>query len=301
MLIYSLSQGLIEITKAIARFVDTPEFQRLRRVHMGLWYHVYPAANETRFMHCIEVCHLAGLACARLGLGQEATYLVRVAALLHDIGHVATSHTLDHVISNITGEDHEARGCRLIKARFVPQLLSSAEADVVCALITGRPRERHLSKFPPFMFGIVHSLNPDVPDVDRLAYLASNGLYTGLSTIQPSYLIHHIQATKDGSSLEYNAKASHVVAHVAQTRAYMHRACYKRRYLEDLKSVLLQGVAKCIDLKSMFLPVDKNFEWLKLTDGWLDYKLREHCPGLMRIVDTHQCKKGAPEEEKINL
>jgi hypothetical protein len=57
---------------------------------------VYPGALHTRFDHTLGVCHVAGLIADQLGLGDDERRMVRLAALLHDLGHgrMALSHRL---------------------------------------------------------------------------------------------------------------------------------------------------------------------------------------------------------------
>src|SRR5207247_6023854 len=82
--------------------VDTPAVQRLRYVRqLGHAFLVYPGATHSRFEHALGAYHLARRALAQL---EETTgtrldggdaLAVRLAALLHDIGHYPFSHALE--------------------------------------------------------------------------------------------------------------------------------------------------------------------------------------------------------------
>jgi len=94
------------------RLIDHPVFQRLRRVRQLAWTDfVYPSAMHTRFEHSIGVMHVAGLLydsilrnsmdvlSASYSTDGEHTawkarerQKVRLAALLHDVGHSPFSH-----------------------------------------------------------------------------------------------------------------------------------------------------------------------------------------------------------------
>src|SRR3712207_6652007 len=78
------------------RLIDTPAFQRLRYVRQLGWvYLVYPGATHSRFEHAVGTYHLARRALSLLeergedftALPDDECQLVRVAALLHDVGH----------------------------------------------------------------------------------------------------------------------------------------------------------------------------------------------------------------------
>src|SRR3982751_503761 len=92
----------------IARLVDTAEFQRLRRVRqLGLAHFAYQAAEHSRFTHSLGAYHLATRILDRLAskypISPDDRIAVRVAALVHDIGHGPFSH----VVESILGFHHE--------------------------------------------------------------------------------------------------------------------------------------------------------------------------------------------------
>lgn len=90
------------------RIIDTPEVQRLRSIRqLSLSHLVYPGATHTRFEHALGTMELAGRALEialresdqgylqELGLDQprqlQALRIVRLGALLHDVGHPWTA------------------------------------------------------------------------------------------------------------------------------------------------------------------------------------------------------------------
>src|SRR5437667_3645848 len=95
----------IRLDPLARELIETPAFQRLRYVRqLGLAFLVYPGASHTRFEHALGAYHLARRA---LGLLEERDDLrevaanacadVRIAALLHDIGHYPFSHALEEI------------------------------------------------------------------------------------------------------------------------------------------------------------------------------------------------------------
>src|SRR2546426_8498421 len=82
--------------------VDTPAVQRLRYVRqLGHAFLVYPGATHSRFEHALGAYHLARRALAQLEdasdvrLDAADRLRLKLAALLHDIGHYPFSHSLE--------------------------------------------------------------------------------------------------------------------------------------------------------------------------------------------------------------
>ena len=93
----------LQLDASVLAIMDTPEFQRLRDLkQLGTCYFVFPGASHNRFEHSLGVSHLSGcmidhLISSQPGLGitnQEAAY-VRIAGLVHDLGHGPFSHVFD--------------------------------------------------------------------------------------------------------------------------------------------------------------------------------------------------------------
>src|SRR5437899_7584981 len=92
----------IAVDELAIRLVDTPAFQRLRYVRqLGLAFLVYPGATHSRFEHALGAYHLARRALSQLEdagdvhLDSRERLRLRLAALLHDVGHYPFSHSLE--------------------------------------------------------------------------------------------------------------------------------------------------------------------------------------------------------------
>src|SRR5205814_1799009 len=104
----------------ILDIISHPYYQRLRRIHqMALAYLVYPGATHTRLLHSLGAYHLMSQAVDELKnkgalITQEEEVAVKVAILLHDIGHGPFSHALENVL--IPTINHEEVGIRIMQA-----------------------------------------------------------------------------------------------------------------------------------------------------------------------------------------
>jgi HD superfamily phosphohydrolases len=107
--------GYIDIPSEELSIINTPEFQRLRRIkQLGLSDTVYPSATHTRFSHSLGVMYLAGELAKSVDVSEYTIRANKVAGLLHDIGHLPFSHTIEHLLEERTGMTHEDISCNYI-------------------------------------------------------------------------------------------------------------------------------------------------------------------------------------------
>src|SRR3989344_193067 len=111
----------IHLSDLEAEIMSAPEFQRLRRVRqLGFTSLVYPSATHTRFEHSLGTMHLAGQVCHALTLDEKTTSELRLAGMLHDIGHYPFSHIapLENLAEQTLKENHVTIGAEIIKNNF---------------------------------------------------------------------------------------------------------------------------------------------------------------------------------------
>lgn len=102
--------GHIELHPLLVKIIDTPQFQRLRKIkQLGGGYYVFPGASHNRFEHSVGVGHLAGELVKALRAKQleepstdseslindRDVLCVQIAGLCHDLGHGPFSHVFD--------------------------------------------------------------------------------------------------------------------------------------------------------------------------------------------------------------
>jgi len=100
--------GDVYLTHEELRVLDTPEMQRLRGIkQLGTAYLVYPGAVHTRFDHSIGTVHVTQKIVdainrsfeqdpvGSIGISDEETRVVRLAALLHDVTHIPFGHNVE--------------------------------------------------------------------------------------------------------------------------------------------------------------------------------------------------------------
>jgi hypothetical protein len=158
------------------RLVDSPPVQRLRYVRqLGHAFLVYPGATHSRFEHALGTYHLTKLALAALeergdlaGVPLERQLAVRLAALLHDIGHYPFSHALEEA----GFPSHEELGVALLGEGELAEGIASfgipGLGTEIGALIQGR-------SVSPLAGLISGSL-----DLDKIEYLSRDARMCGV-------------------------------------------------------------------------------------------------------------------------
>ena len=169
------------------RLIDTPEFQRLRRVkQLGVSEFTFPGATHTRLAHSIGVFHIARrlMEVAQRYVPKEKQNPHRqsvalLAALLHDVGHGPFSHAFEIAekarLSKEKYCDHEDWTSKLVCRRDgnIRRILKEefggdgSMADDISALLGGDELDLYSS--------VVSSSF----DADRLDYLRRDRMMTG--------------------------------------------------------------------------------------------------------------------------
>ena len=202
--------GPITIDRAELGVVDSIPFQRLRNIkQLGFAEMTFPGSTHTRYLHSLGVMHLAGRVFDTVfgdadWLGSEERrrfrQAIRLAALLHDVGHPPLSHTVERLLPRLaeielpdgTDDDdsrasHEEMGRALILSPVLAGPIADAFGDlgISSELVAGilspsssvdesayRVGSRNLR---PVLCQIISS----ELDVDRMDYLLRDSYFTG--------------------------------------------------------------------------------------------------------------------------
>lgn len=231
--------------KLLVGLVDTPEFQRLRRIRqLGLAYFAYQSAEHSRFTHSLGTLHLINRILAKLDqtydLSPESKTAVKAAALLHDIGHGPFSH----VIEPVFGFHHED---------FTIETVLSTETGA------GRTLRAYSGDLPANVADIIRGtfkpmaltqLVSSQLDVDRMDYLLRDSLMTGAKygVFDLEWIIKSLEIDTENDHLYVSGNGIYAVEDYLQARYYMFRQVYFHRTLRAAESVLRSLINRAADL-----------------------------------------------------
>lgn len=174
--------GFVDVYEQEARLLATPALQRLRRIRqLAFASLVYPGALHTRFDHSVGVMHVAGAMARALGLEPIDVDLVRIAALLHDVGHGPFSHVSEDALeryadrTKLAAEQKKDKIHEIVTGSMIKNdpgihaVLGQRRCDDVVALLSSGFGER-----------ILRQIVSGPLDADKQDYLLRDSYFCGV-------------------------------------------------------------------------------------------------------------------------
>lgn len=239
--------------------IDTPEFQRLRRIEQTSIRSIFPSARHDRFIHSIGVYHIGTLFTSQLyndavendwyGI-TEAKYRqivesYHIACLLHDVAHAPFSHTFEEYYGRKTtlknqlnqsfgemlplskddlGNEsnyHEYASAILVLQKFSEKIKElGADEELVVRMILGCSFTNDNNVLEQIKNCFIELLNGGIIDADRLDYACRDVWASGYST----------------SSIDVSRLVSGT--HIAMNKDGKYHICYNINVLNEIKGVL---------------------------------------------------------------
>ncbi len=264
--------GYIHITELERDVIDTLALQRLRRIKQLVFAdYVYPGANHTRFEHSVGVMHLAGLLAKSLPeeFTEEEIQEVRLAGLLHDVGHGPFSHTFEQLLMRRLGKTHEDLAPWIILNTELKDIIESYgySAERVAKLAVGRLRDEK----KPYLDQIIQS----AVDVDKMDFIMRDSYHTGAEygKVDIYRLIYTMEIY--GDTLAVSATALPTLEAFVIARIESFRAIYYHKTARA-GQILLVRAMELADNDIGLTSFREVHDYLKLDDYYVWTMLRNH-------------------------
>ena len=249
------------------KIIDTPIFQRLRRIRQLSGAHlIYPGAQHTRFEHSLGVMHIASMAGQALAekgvVSSDDIQNLRLASLLHDIGHGPFSHLFEEIFEEKRKISHEDLGRDIILKTEIGDIISKNGFDK--KLITKLA-------FGDSKFQFMNEIISGVLSADIMDYLLRDGYFTGAehAKIDHHRLTYSLDVYKNKLALDKSSLVNFETMMIS--RFQMFKAVYFHKTVRAGEVMLLEAMDLAEDelgLSSMNLD-----EYLKLSDDVILAKL----------------------------
>ena len=282
--------GYIKVYEHEKCIVDTPAFQRLRRIkQLPAAHYVYPGAVHSRFSHSLGVMYVAGVFAehiySKLDIERsekERLYLIaRLLGLLHDIGHGPFSHTFeDHVLTKY-GVNHEIMGGRIV--RESPELSKCFDECIEEELGVSADVMGKLVEAPtPEAWPLTSAVGAGVTEkslyyvirgpfsADIVDYLLRDSLFTGANYgigLDWERLAYHSVILDDKLVLEHKAKD--VLDHLLIARLLMFKTVYFHKTVRAFDKVAGTLMIKAEENLNVREAVDDVSRYILLDDEYV--------------------------------
>lgn len=274
--------------------IDTPEFQRLRRIHqLGVSFFTFQGAEGSRFTHCVGVMHIASQLVESLADRtpeiRENRALILTAALLHDLGHGPYSH----VTEKILGYDHEDWSCRIIAGDTgVNQVLKEFDRGLPEAIVAVL-KKRHKPKY-------ITDLISSQLDCDRFDYLLRDSYLTGTAygMFGLQRILSSLRVDTDHDRIVVSGeKGQAAVEDYLFARYSMYQQVYYHRKNLAARALLSRIIQRARESGDELLFMDEP------TRGWLSGKQSTMSVADYLFLDdvqmTYHIKRWTQERDKI--
>jgi len=259
--------NFVRVYDSELKIIDTPIFQRLRRIRQLSGAHlIYPGAQHTRFEHSLGVMHIASMAGQALAekgvVSFDDIQNLRLAGLLHDIGHGPFSHLFEEIFEEKRKISHEDLGRDIILKTEIGDIISKNGFDknLITKLAFGDSKLQ-------FMNEIISG----VLSADMMDYLLRDGYFTGAehAKIDHHRLTHSLDEYKNKLALDKSSLVNFETMMIS--RYQMFKAVYFHKTVRAGEVMLLEAMDLAegeLGLSSMNLD-----EYLQLSDDVILAKL----------------------------
>ncbi|MDH5532201.1 MAG: HD domain-containing protein, partial [Candidatus Bathyarchaeota archaeon] len=288
--------GYVYITEAEKEVIDSFPVQRLHRLRQlaGAEY-VYPGANHTRFEHSIGVMHLAGLLAENPHLSQllseDEAQKVRIAALLHDVGHGPFSHVFEHLLVKFLNKTHEDINVWIVQKSELKDILKGLgyDPDELAKLSVGLLHKPGRA----FMDQVIRS----AVDVDKLDFVVRDTYHTGAEYgyVDIFRLIHMLDVLDENLAVDLGALSaleSFILARIESFKSiYFHRV---GRAVQIMLATAMEEAKDELDLVDFRSPED----YLALDDYtvWTMLKSCKKSKGIIENLERRKLLKCAYDQ-----
>jgi HD superfamily phosphohydrolase len=260
--------GYVIVNELEKGVLDTYPLQRLHRIkQLGNAYLTYPGADHSRFGHSLGALHLASIAGNKLldlGFSVDEVQELRLAALLHDVGHGPFSHLFEEAVLRHKALSHEDLTMKIIKDTEIRDKVEDFGYNPysVSLLSIGKLKS-------PLSILISGPF-----DIDKLDFLLRDSYYTGVEygKVDAIRLLTSLRLVEGSLALELPASL-YALESLLISRYEMFKAVYFHRTVRAAWVMLRKAVETAYLCEGLFDFSDIE-EYLAMDDGYVEFYMK---------------------------
>jgi HD superfamily phosphohydrolase len=273
----------IKLNEQETEIIDSEAFQRLRHLRqLAFAYLVYPGATHTRFEHSLGVCHVAGLLARKLGFDEDQTKLVRLAALLHDLGHGPFSHVSEEALERYS--DHDKLPPKTHKIHELITTILIREDPQIARSLAQNDREKIVNALGPgHGEPILKNVLSGPLDADKQDYLLRDSYYCGVQygmfdLPQLHEVLCNIADPAGDRTLMIESDGIHTLEQFVLAKYYMTTQVVRHRIRLITDQMLIRAIIlgveqdKIDEIRALYA-FDGSFDFIKRYAAWGDTRL----------------------------
>lgn len=267
--------GYIGLTDVERNIIDTFPVQRLKGIkQLSVTSIAYPGGTHSRFSHALGTMHLAGAIAEGLEneveITEEKWQLVRLAGLLHDLGHGPFSHSSEAIFSTKINMNHEDLGEKVIRESSLADRISEQGYDPnkLADLVFGESAdEKYLKQIITSQF-----------DADKMDYLRRDSYFTGVEygQVDVHRLIQAMEVIDDDIAIDKKALSALETFMIARYEMFLN--VYYHHSVRAAEIMLRSAMNHAREILGL-TTFDNIEEFLQLDDAHVISGLRTLDPG----------------------
>ena len=289
----------ITFPEKIWKIIDTPQFQRLRRLkQLSTTSFIYLGGNHTRFEHCIGTGYLSRDLVKKgfKSLNTENNYFidcVSYAGLCHDIGHGPFSHTFNRVLNSLgfgQNWEHENFSEDILKYLIDFNYIDDIDNDMLKLIVSLIIGDKKVKTEHDWIYQIVANKTNSI-DVDKFDYICRDIYHLGIPTLSVDYGRVFMDINVIDEKICFNENNILTLSSIFESRYTLHKKVYQHNKNICIDTMVRDALTLSNDYFHFENCINNAEKFLELDDSIIDIIKNFSSNSDVDLLENHKLKK----------
>jgi len=289
----------ITFPEKIWKIIDTPQFQRLRRLkQLSTTSFIYLGGNHTRFEHCIGTGYLSRDLVKKgfKSLNTENNYFidcVSYAGLCHDIGHGPFSHTFNRVLNSLgfgQNWEHENFSEDILKYLIDFNYIDDIDNDMLKLIVSLIIGDKKVKTEHDWIYQIVSNKTNSI-DVDKFDYICRDIYHLGIPTLSVDYGRVFMDINVIDEKICFNENNILTLSSIFESRYTLHKKVYQHNKNICIDTMVRDALTLSNDYFHFENCINNAEKFLELDDSIIDIIKNFSNNPDVDLQENHKLKK----------